>query len=206
MRRLWTKSEISLLKAIYPHNYTDVVCALMQRSTSSVNGMVYTLGLKKSPSFRKYELQRQADRLRKVGENGRFRKGHTPINKGKKMLPHVYAIAKRTMFKKGNKPHNTKYNGYERIGKDGYTEVRVKKGKYVAKHRLVWEKANGKVPAGHIVTFRDRNPLNIKLENLELITRKENMMRNTIQRFPAEVHSAIRLVNKLKRVIHEKQN
>lgn len=95
---------------------------------------------------------------------------------------------------------------HERISKDGYVEIRIRKGKYVLKHRHVWEQANGKVPKGYIVVFKDRNQNNIVVENLELISREENMQRNTIHRFPYELKSTIRLVNKLKRTINEKQD
>lgn len=164
------------------------------------------MGLKKSEAFMKMELERQAERIRMVGVQSRYHKGREPENKGKPMPKEVYEKVKRTMFKKGNKPHNTKYDGHERISKDGYAEIRVRLGKYVLKHRHIWEQANGKVPTGYIVVFKDRNPNNIVLDNLELISREENMLRNTIHRFPAELKSTIRLVNKLKRTINEKQD
>lgn len=57
-----------------------------------------------------------------------------------------------------------------------------------------------------IVTFRDRNPQNVVIENLELISRQEGMKRNSIQNYPKEVKSTIRLLSKLKKIINEKQN
>ena len=44
-------------------------------------------------------------------------------------------------------------------------------------HVYLWKKHNGKVPRGKIVVFRDRNPMNCVLENLELITRGEALER-----------------------------
>jgi hypothetical protein len=69
-----------------------------------------------------------------------------------------------------------------------------------------WQQHNGPVPQGKIVCFKDHNTLNCSIENLMLLSRAENMQRNTIHRYPDELKSTIRLVSKLKRKINEKQN
>jgi hypothetical protein len=46
--------------------------------------------------------------------------------------------------------------------------------------------------------------MNCVLENLELISDKDLMKKNTIQRFPEELVNTIKLVNKLKRKICQK--
>jgi len=205
-RRLWTDQERAIVAEMYADNYTIEIATKLNRSLSSVFAQANLMRLKKSPSFLKMELQKQAERLKIIGVNSRYSKGHLPVNKGKQMPEAVYEKAKLTMFKKGNQPHNTKYNGHERISKDGYLEMRIDKGKYVLKHRHVWEQSNGKISEGYIIVFKDKNPMNIALDNLELITKKENMQRNSIHRFPTELKSTIKLVNKLKRSIHEKQD
>lgn len=206
MRTVWTENEIEILKEMFPHNYTVDVCKKLDRTISSVNGKAHFLKLRKTKSFMKMELGKQADRLRIIGAESRFKKGSTPPNKGKKMSAEMYEKSKHTFFRKGHEPKNTKYNGHERITKDGYVVIRIRKGKYVFKHRLIWEEHHGKIPKGMVLTFKDKNQLNMELENLELISMQENMLRNTIQRFPEELKSTIRLVHKLKRKIHEKQN
>lgn len=112
----------------------------------------------------------------------------------------------RTWFDKGHEPHNTKHDGYERLTADGYIEVRIKKGVFKLKHRIIYEQNYGKIPRGMIVVFKDRNTLNFDPNNLEAITREENMERNTFHRFPNELKETIRLVKKLKRTINEKQD
>lgn len=204
--RFFTDEEKELIKKMFADNYTISICRLINRSYSSVCRQAGVFGLKKSDAFRKMEMKKQGERLRNAGAGNRFKKGNVSFNKGKAMPRDVYEKIKHTMFKKGALPHNTKYDGHERINADGYTEVRVRLGKYVCKHRMMWEQQHGKIPEGFIVVFKDRNPQNLTVENLELITRKENMMRNTIHRFPEELKSAIKLVNKLKRKISEKQN
>lgn len=100
------------------------------------------------------------------------------LNRTKEEVTRLRQKPNKGHFKKGSEPHNTKHNGYERITVDGYVEVRVSKGKFVLKHRLVWEKEKGKIPKNMIVVFKDGNPLNIAIENLELITKRDNMIRN----------------------------
>lgn len=41
-------------------------------------------------------------------------------------------------------------------------------------HRLVWEAFNGKIQEGMVINHKDENPANNNLENLEVVTQKEN--------------------------------
>lgn len=205
-RRIWTEEERNVVRELFADNYTATICQILDRSYSSVCAQARLMGLKKSEAFIKAELQRQGARIKIAGVTFRYKKGRESENKGKAMPNHVYEKVKHTMFQKGQKPHNTKYDGYERTYTDGYVKIRVRSGKYVLKHRHLWEQANGKIPRGYLVVFKDNNPQNLVLENLELISREENMQRNTINRFPDELKSTIRLVKKIKRVIYEKQN
>lgn len=115
------------------------------------------------------------------GLTGRFEKGHVPANKG--THPPTRGRMAETQFKKGNLPYDTKPIGYERINKDGYIEVKIKmrpsspdcNDNFKAKHILVWEQANGKVPAGHNVIFKDGNKQNIALDNLALVSKAEHL-------------------------------
>ncbi len=131
----------------------------------------------------------------------RFKTGFVPNNKGKKlkdfMSPEQVKKFRSNSFKKGHTPHNTKYNGYERTHKDGYIEVRVSKGAFKFKHRLIWEKANGPIPEDCMVVFKDGNKDNIVLDNLELITKAQNMVNNNIFQYPKELRQSFRLIKQL---------
>lgn len=106
------------------------------------------------------------------GLDGRFKPGLIPVNKGMKMSPEVYAKCAPTMFKKGNRVHNHRPVGSERVTVDGYIEVKIAEPRtWAPKHRIVWEKANGPIPKSSVVTFLDGNPLNCELSNLVLISR-----------------------------------
>lgn len=102
----------------------------------------------------------------------RFQKGHVPANKGKKGISYPGMAA--TQFKKGNIPQTWKPVGTETVRSNGYIWVKVAEpNKWREKHRLIWEKANGPVPAGHAIVFADGNKQNVTLENLILITRAQ---------------------------------
>ena len=62
--------------------------------------------------------------------------------------------------------------------------------------------ANGQVPDGYNIIFRDGNTLNCVLENLECISDSELMRRNTIHNLPVEVQELIHLKAQLTRAIN----
>lgn len=139
-------------------------------------------------------------------------KGDIPFNKGKKqveyMTPEAIERTKVTRFKKGQCPHNTYGNdGAISIRRDNtgrpYKFIRVSVGKWELLHRYLWMQANGAVPDGRIVVFKDGNTMNCDVSNLELITLKENMSRNTLHQYPESLKKIIKLNNKLKKTIHD---
>lgn len=113
------------------------------------------------------------------GLTGKFRKGQTPHNKGKKMPKEVYEKVKHTMFAKGNVPPNHRPVGSERISIDGYIEVKVAEpDKWRLKQRVVYEEAKGEIPEGCPIIFLDGNKRNFDIDNLRCITRSELLYLN----------------------------
>ena len=110
-----------------------------------------------------------------------YQKGNVPANKGNKLSKETIAKmrAKGTIFEKGHTPVTTKPVGSTRISKDGYLEEKQPDGKWKLKHRIIWQQANGIIPKGHYIVFKDRNKGNVVLSNLECISKKENIRRNT---------------------------
>lgn len=119
-----------------------------------------------------YRLKKGAQ----IGAATRFKKGQVSWNKGKK---NNYLGGEATQFKKGNRPQTYKPVGTELVNADGYVVVKVADpNKWRQKHILIWEAVNGTVPKGHCLIFADRNPLNVTLDNLLLITRAELAVMN----------------------------
>jgi hypothetical protein len=209
-RKVWSEHERQILIEMFADNYTETICSVLNRSYGSVSSQSFIMGLKKSDEFMKMELQRQAVRLRTSGKQHRYTKGSIPSNKGKKMSDEVYEKVKNTMFKKGHVSHNAYDEWHEVLRKDkcgkNYWMIKLpgeRKLKY--KHIWLYECKYGKVKKGFNVAFKDGNQLNCTIENLECISNADLMKRNTIHRFPKELKSTIRLVNKLKRTINGKE-
>jgi hypothetical protein len=203
-RRIWTTEEQAILRQLFPHYYTADICQKLHRSYSSVVGHAAKLGLKKNERFK---LQQQQASGRQCAANGygvRFKAGHVPANKGKRMSAEQYQVCAHTMFKKGHVPRNVKYNGHERTDADGYRWRRISTGNYVQLHRWLWEQAHGAIPAGHIVKFIDGNKANVVLQNLKLVSCKQNMLDNTIAHYPIELKQSIILVNKINNTIKKR--
>ena len=134
----------------------------------------------------------------KSGRTGHFEKGQESWNLGKK----GYMGANLTSFKKGNAPANKKPLWSERVdSKDGFILMKVPERdphtgfptRYKHKHVWIWEQANGPVPGGHAVVFRDSDKLNCQLENLMLLTRAELLVLNLhgYREFPGELKPSV---------------
>lgn len=172
MKGFFTPEEDKYLRKNYLKIPAKTMSKNLGRSESGARQRMKLLGLKVPAEIsRKFQL------------DSCFKKGQISHNKGKRQVDFMSTESiercKATQFKKGNQPHNTKYDGAERICKDGYIEIRIRKGKYVHKHRLEWEKVNGKIPEGLILVCKSENKLNSHPDNWELITRVENMNRNS---------------------------
>lgn len=116
------------------------------------------------------------------GFDGKFKKGMAPANKGKKMPKEVYEKAKATMFKPGDKPHNTQPVGTTLKRSDGYWWCKYHDNKIPSRknwelvHRHMWEEANGPIPEDCVLIFKDGNTDHIELDNLMLVTKQERLI------------------------------
>ena len=179
------------MRELYPETGNRELAKILRRSEVAIFGKAGELGLRKSKKY-----------LTSI----RFKKGHVPHNKGKQFPP--TGRSKETQFKKGNVPHCWKPIGTERIAKDGYIERKVSDTRtrkdWVPVQNIVWMQAHGEIPKGHIVVFRNRNKTDFRLENLELISRQENMRRNSIHtKYPLEIQQVVQLRGALNRQIRK---
>jgi hypothetical protein len=191
---------------LYPNHSSKYIAELLGVSITKVYNTAWAANVKKSPE---YMLTPESGRIIEPSVANQFKPGHTPHNKGKQISAEIYEKVLPTMFKKGNKPHNTKPNGTINLRADKtgrfYQYIKIKDCQWELLQRHVWTQANGEIPTGSVVIFLDGNYLNCELSNLQVITRKENMARNTIQRYPAELQEIMKLTCKLKRKTNGKQ-
>ena len=203
MAKDWTVEEMQYLVNHYADNFTEDVAKALNRTVSGVYGKAYSLDIKKSKLHHERVMAKTSVKLKENAKIHRYAKGHEPANKGKKVAVTTYNKCAPTMFKKGNKPHNFKPVGSERITKDGYVERKIANPKtWKGVHVLVWEAAHGPVPAKHKVIFKDNNKLNNELSNLECVSYADAMRRNSIVRYPADLRFAMKTLKKLKKQIN----
>ncbi|RLJ20090.1 HNH endonuclease [bacterium endosymbiont of Escarpia laminata] len=209
-RKTWTKADIELLRRDYPDTPSKILADRFDCTVRAVYGKARALGVCKTQAYMNsphaYKF-RQGDN---TGNAFKFKPGHRPHNKGKKGWQ-AGGNAHKTQFKPGYRSHTWQPIGTERICKDGYlqrkvTDTRHSPRDWVGVHIILWKEHRGEIPKNHMVVFRNGDKKDLQIDNLELITRAENMQRNSIHRYPPALKETIKLAGKLRRTIHEKQN
>lgn len=214
-KRLWSTADDRVLRAIYPHQSTARVAQQLRRSIAATNARADKLGLHKTSA---YLASPEACRLRRGDHVGRrfwFPKGHVPANKG--LRRPGYSVGRgrmqETQFKKGVRSGVAvtlwKPIGTERLSKDGYLERKVNndlplQARWRAVHLIRWESANGPLPPGHAIAFRNGDKTDIRLDNLECITRRELMARNSVHNLPKPLAQTVQLLGALNRKIRRR--
>jgi len=150
MRTFYSKADEGFLRKYYLEFSDEKLAKMFGKTKRAIAGKRFKLGLKRPP----------------------VNWGH-----GQPHPNYVNAKANSGSFKKGNVPHNTNKLYTETVYSDGIIWVKTENGMR-RKHRMIWEANFGKIPPGHIVIFKDKNPLNCRIENLECISRAENIRRN----------------------------
>lgn len=209
--RAWANAELNVIREKYPIPELTAreIGGLIGRSASQVHQAAARLGIKKPEIFR--SIAGKKGTQSEAAKAHRFTKGHVPQNKGKKMSAEMYVKAAPTMFKKGNIPSNHREVGSERVNVDGYIEIKVAEpNKWKLKHRVLWEQVNGEIPAGMNIQFKNGNSQDVRIENLYLISKADQMKNENslIARYPKVVADVIRLRGSLKRqiTIYNKKN
>lgn len=207
-RKYWTDEEMEQLKQLYPTTLGEELAKKFNCSIKSVYNQAVKLGLKKDMAFVSEIARQRSLVLNHGGRKYQFKKGHTPYNKGLKQMQYMSSDSiertKATRFKTGNVSLNYRPVGSERVNKDGYLEVKVADpNKWELKHRYVWKKENGPISKGSNIQFKDGNRQNVSLDNLYIISRKEQINRNSIVRYPNEVRTAIKRISKINKLIKQ---
>ena len=209
-RHIWTDDQVDYLRRHYADTLTVDLAAVLglraERILAKANGM----GLHKSRALIA-ETARQRTLTPGHGSmDSRIQLGAVPWNKGIKGA----RVSPATEFKSGNRPHTWVPVGSYRINADGYLDRKIcdegdSTRRWQPVHRLLWIDAHGEIPAGHIVVFkpgrRTADLAQITLDSIELVTRAENMRRNSYHtNYPPELRSLVQLRGALNRTINRK--
>lgn len=213
-KRLWNPEDDALLRRLYPDTPTVDLARQLRRSLPATYERARGLGLEKSQAYRDSPAACRLRRGDEVGKASRFPKGHVPANKGLRRPGWHRGRMRETQFRKGERRGVAvalyKPIGAERISKDGYLERKVNddlplQARWRAVHLILWESVHGPLPPSHVVSFKNGNKTDIRLENLELIPRAELARRNRMwNRLPRPLASTIHLLGQLKRRINQK--
>lgn len=212
-RMKWTPEMDADLRRIYPAMDTASVAERMWLRVGQVSSRAFILRLLKSREYMASERPGQM----KPGHAGNatsFTAGNTPWNKGASFEAGGRSI--ETQFKPGQRSGRAtvlwRPIGSLRLTHDGTLQRKVTDTgntarDYVSVHKLVWESAHGPAPPGHIVVFkpgmRTADLEQITLDRLELVSRAENMRRNSRHvRYPPELNSLLHVKASLTRKIN----
>ncbi len=209
-RRAWTPAEDAIMRAKYPTHSAHELAPLLNRQPKAIWQRAYDLGIRKSRDWLA-ERARQANlREDHGGRAHRFQPGNKPWNRD-------------TEFNAGGRSPETRYAPGNRSGmavalwqpigalrlKDGYLERKINDDfpihrRWRGEHLVIWEAVNGPLPKGHAIVFKDGDRTNITMDNLELVTRRELMLRNTVHRHGPEIAALSQLRGALARQINRR--
>lgn len=201
----FTPQDDEIIRQMFHTHLLREIADRLNREMSSIFGRAKRLGLRLSDEEKQRRVHIGIKKGWKKGRATQYKPGHVPHNKCKKPTAETIEKLKPTWFPKGSTPHNYRPVGSVRkLKADGYLQIKLAKPKrWELLHRHVWRENYGEIPRGMIVVFKDRNPDNCEPENLELITRAENMKRNTIHNYPEEIVQALHTVGVLHRHIRK---
>lgn len=207
----FTEDQIDYLVKNYHKMIGQDIADKLGCSVYSIYNKAQSLGLEKDKDFMANHFKEKAMDPHHPMREHRFRKGHIPPNKGRKMEEYmsVESVKKfrANQYKKGHKPHNTGRDGDIRWRPNcGYYYIRIKEGLWMEYHRYLWELNNGPIPKGYNIFFKDGNRRNCVIENLECISNAELARRNTIHNYPNEMKELFYLRRSLKKVIQKTEN
>jgi hypothetical protein len=188
-QRRWTPTEDKQLRALYGTQPASAIARELGRTLASVKNHIRELGLTAGHN------------------NGRFPKGLTPWNKGKKY--DSGGRSHETRFKPGGKPHTWKPIGSERVSEEGYLQRKMTDTGYpprdwVPVHHILWREAGREIPPGYRLAFKDGNKRNFDLENLELVSIADMMRRNTVHNYGPEIAQLHQLRGAITRQINRR--
>jgi hypothetical protein len=216
-RSNFTPEIADVIELLYPDTLTQDIADLIGMPPDRVHAYASSKGWKKTKQFMR-DTARERSGPDHPMRRHQFPKGHVPANKGVKGYDSG-GRSHETRFKKGTRNGQALKNwmpiGSYRLNDDGYLDRKVSDTGYPPRdwqpeHRLVWIEANGPIPPGHVVRFKDgmrtTDAEKITQDILECITLAENMRRNSFRtNYPPEVVKLIQTRGHMNRMINKRE-
>lgn len=193
--KAWSEEEDQYMRENYSDMRTSDMAAALSRTHNSVIMRAKTLGLRKSAEF-----MRSPD-------SGRRQPGQASWNKGKRLFfsecgtgykrrPAKTVPVGTVSFHERNRQWHIKVMEHpdHRKAWRPYTEY-------------VWTQAGNELPEGYVVAFKQgfatTSLEDITADKLEAISRRELMNRNSIQRYPSELHGLMIQLGNMRKELDE---
>lgn len=210
---LWTPAELQVLRDQYPYQVTKTIAAELGLPLPRVYAKAAQLGLHKSNKFFATSKSGRIFKGGQLGQQNQFAPGHTTWNKG--LAFDSGGRSHETRFKKGDRCGAAHKNwvpvGSYRINSFGILDKKISdlgRGPrdWEAVARIVWKKANGPIPDGHIIVFKPGRKTNvlelITNDAVECISRAENAQRNHPARRSPELSKLYQLKGAITRQVN----
>lgn len=201
-KKMWSPEEKAAFLLAYPDTPAAELAARFNVTVVQVYSAAKRWGVPKSAAFMAGPLSGRLDGVR--GSETRFQKGQQPS--GSPFHPgHKCGVA--TRFKKGAPPGNKQEIGALRINSMGDLDIKFGPGArdWLCMRRFVWEQAYGPIPPGMCIVAKNGDGDDTRLENLEMLTRSENIRRNLLNRYPKELRNVMALRGRLNTQIKKAQ-
>lgn len=161
-----------MIVELFPHMDTSILAGRLGYTTRQIIDYAHKQGIKKTPEYR----SNLSSRLAKNAKAGAFKKGC-----------HVY---------------NTRPIGATRKNFRGETVIKIAQpSQWIFLKQKIWEDANGPIPENHVIGYKDGNKDNCVLENLELVDKRDLMLKHSIHNLPPEIKELVQLRGNILRCI-----
>lgn len=217
-RITWWPWQEQFLRENYADARTADLAAVLRLPLKTVYAKAHTLGLRKTPELIAQLTRESTANPEHRSRTARFPPGNTPWNKGKPGSTGHHPNTARCHYTPGS-VHGRAAQlvlpvGALRINSDGVLQRKTGTTpgpnhlRWTPVHRLVWEAAHGPVPDGQFVVFKTGRHTTelgaITPAALELVTRAENMRRNSYHNnLPPELARLVQLRGALTRQINK---
>lgn len=137
----------------------------------------------------------------KSTRTGQFKKGMTSWNKDTKGI----AKANKGSFQKGNTPYNTAKIGATAMLSGYQYEKIAQPNEWKPSHHILWEKHHKTIKPNHMIRFKNGDPTDIQISNLEQVSKTENAHLNMLKynQTPEQFKPTLKLQAQIKSKLSE---
>ena len=189
----YTEDQIEYLKEIALNKTNKEITRMFNEKFNLNKTITSIIGIKSRQgiySYTRVYTEEQLDYLKSISKgkthkeitelfNKEFKDNRTETGIKSIMFEKGILLSDDGRFKKGNRPKNTLPIGTEIMREDGYLYVKIAEpNKWKQKHRIIYEKYHGKIPAKHVVLFGDGDRMNFDIGNLILASKAQVLQLN----------------------------